>query len=270
MTDNIRYFDVHAHYDDERFEREFPGGADNAIRESFKLGVRGIVCSGTRYETSLKSIEFAEKYPFVYATAGIHPCDCRFIEQGKDDDELARIEKLLDNPRVAAIGEIGLDYHYQDTDRKRQGYLFDSQLETAEKKALPVIVHDRDAHGDTFDAIRRHPGVRGILHCFSGSAEMARQLVKLGFMISFGGTVTFKNSKEVKEVAAIVPDDMMLLETDSPYLAPTPHRGEINFSGYLPLITKAMAEIRGESEEYVAEKTFENAERLFRIKAISE
>lgn len=261
----MRFFDVHAHYDDERFAREFPGGADAAIAASYDAGVRGIICSGTRYETTKSSIAIAEKYPFIWATAGIHPGDIRFIQDGDEDAALDLIASFFYHPKVKAIGEIGLDYHYEGTDKKRQLYFFERQLELAAKLSLPVVIHDRDAHGDTFDALRRHPGVRGILHCFSGSAETARQLVKMGYMISFGGTVTFKNAREVKEVAAAVPDGMMLIETDAPYLAPTPHRGEVNYSGYLPLVVAALAQIRGTDGEKIAETTFENAKTVFGI-----
>ncbi len=265
MSETASYFDVHAHYDDERFEAEFPGGADGAIRRSYDNGVRGIVCSGTRYETCLSSISLSEKYPFIWATVGIHPGDIRFIPYGDEDRALREIEPLLSHPRVVAVGEIGLDYHYEGTDRERQKSFFEFQLETAMRYSLPIVVHDREAHGDTFDLLRRYPDVTGVIHCFSGSAEMARQLTDRGFYLSFGGTVTFKNAKTVKESAAVTPLDKILLETDAPYMAPTPHRGEINYSGYLPLVAEALAEIKGVTPERIAEVTFENAEKVFHI-----
>ena len=258
-------FDTHAHYDDLKFEKEFPGGADGAIAKSREAGVKKIICAGTRPDTNLSTLKLAARYDFIYAAIGIHPSDIRFYDQTEDERLLNETEELLSTPKVVAVGEIGLDYHYEGTDRERQKFFFERQMRMARKHSLPVVIHDREAHGDTFDIIRRHPEVTGVLHCFSGSAEMAKQLVRLGYMISFGGTVTFKNAKEVKEVAAIVPDDMILIETDAPYLAPTPHRGEINLSAYLPLVVEALAEIRGTAPDTIARLTYENAVRTFKI-----
>ena len=262
----MRFFDTHAHYDDPKYDAEFPGGAESAITQSREAGVERIICAGTRPETNASTLKLAEEHDFIYAAVGIHPSDIRFFDSADDGVLLRETEKLLSHPKVAALGEIGLDYHYDGTDRKRQISFFDSQMELAAKYSLPVVIHDREAHGDSFDTVRRHPDVKGVFHCFSGSAEMARQLVRMGYFISFGGTVTFKNAKEVKEVAAIVPDDMMLIETDAPYLAPSPHRGEINLSAYLPLVVNALAEIRGTTPEAIADLTYENAVRIFKIK----
>ena len=262
----MRLFDTHAHYDDPKFAAEFPGGAQSAICRSRETGVERIICAGTRPETNASTLKLAEEFDFIYAAVGIHPSDIRFFDPQDDGKLLKETEMLLSHPKVVALGEIGLDYHYDGTDRERQKFFFDSQMELAAKYSLPVVIHDREAHGDSFDTVRRHPHVKGVFHCFSGSAEMSKQLVRLGYCISFGGTVTFKNAREVKEVAAIVPDDMILIETDAPYLAPSPHRGDINLSAYLPLIVKALAEIRGTTPEHIAEITYENAVRIFKTK----
>ncbi len=261
----MRLFDTHAHYDDPKFRNDFPGGTDEAIKKSREAGVERIICAGTRPETNLSTIELAKKYDLIYSAVGIHPSDIRFFGPEKDDILLSETEKLLNHPKVVAVGEIGLDYHYEGTDRERQKYFFDSQMKIAERYSLPVVIHDRDAHGDSFEIVRNNPKVNGVFHCYSGSTEMAKQLVGMGYFISFGGTVTFKNAKTVKEVAALVPDDMILIETDAPYLAPSPHRGEINFSGLLPLVVETLAQIRNVSPERIAELTFENAKRLFHI-----
>ena len=262
----MRLFDTHAHYDDPKFESDYPGGAESAITESRKAGVERILCAGTRPETNASVLKLAEEHDFIYAAIGIHPSDIRFFDSNDDETLLKETEALLSRPKVAALGEIGLDYHYEGTDRERQKFFFDSQMELAAKYSIPVVIHDREAHGDSFDTVRRHPDVTGVFHCFSGSTEMSRQLVRMGYLISFGGTVTFKNAREVKEVAAIVPDDMILIETDAPYLAPSPHRGEINLSAYLPLVVNALAEIRGTTPEAIADLTYENAVRIFKIK----
>ena len=266
MSGDIRYFDVHAHYDDPKYENDFPGGAEAAIALSYERGVRGIVCAGTRIETCHSTLALAEKYPFIHAAVGIHPGDLRFWSEEEDDEVLSETEKMLSHPRVVAVGEIGLDYHYGKDDRERQIKVFKKQLDLAATYSLPVVIHDREAHGDTFDIIKSRPDVTGILHCFSGSVEMSRQLTDAGYYISIGGSVTFKNAKTVKEVAAAVPGDRLLIETDAPYLAPTPHRGEINHSGFLPLVTEALAEIRGTTAEQIAEITYENALRAYRMK----
>ncbi|MBQ6262998.1 MAG: TatD family hydrolase [Clostridia bacterium] len=262
----MRLFDTHAHYDDPKYDTEYPGGADRAITESRKAGVERIICAGTRPETNSSTLKLAEEYDYIYAAVGIHPSDIRFFDRKHDQTLLKKTEEQLAHPKVVAVGEIGLDYHYEETDRERQKFFFDSQMKIAATHSLPVVIHDREAHGDSFETVRRYPEVSGVFHCFSGSAEMSKQLVRLGYCISFGGTVTFKNAKEVKEVAATVPDDMFLIETDAPYLAPSPHRGKINLSAYLPLVVYALAEIRGTSPEAIAELTYENAMRVFKLR----
>lgn len=258
----MKFVDSHAHYNDLRFEEEFPGGADAAISASHDAGAAYILNAGTNMQTSLESIALSRKFPFVFAAAGIHPYDCAFIEESVDS-AIAEIETLLSDPAVRAIGEIGLDYHYDGIDREKQKEYFIAQLELARTTGMPVVIHDRDAHGDIYDILRRFPDVTAVLHSFSGSAEAARQLASDGRCISFSGTVTYKNARNIHEAAAVVPDDLILCETDAPYLPPVPHRGKINSSAYLPHTISAIAEIREASPEAVAELTMNNAVRLF-------
>ena len=234
----MKFVDSHAHYNDLRFEEEFPGGADAAIFASHDAGAAYILNAGTNMQTSLESIALSQKFPFVFAAAGIHPYDCAFIEESVDS-AIAEIEPLLSDPAVRAIGEIGLDYHYDGIDREKQKEYFIAQLELARTTGMPVVIHDR------------------------GSAEAARQLSSDGRYISFSGTVTYKNARNIHEAAAVVPDDLILCETDAPYLPPVPHRGKINSSAYLPHTISAIAEIREASPEAVAELTMNNAVRLF-------
>ena len=172
----MEYFDSHAHYNDGRFTEEYPGGADAAIRDAYGLGIRYILNAGTNPDTSRESIALAEQYPFMYAAVGLHPEDAMHVPDSDIPHVLADIRTLAAHSKVVAIGEIGLDYHWDPDGRERQIRLFDAQLSLAEELSLPVIVHDRDAHGDAFDTVRAHPGVRGVFHSFSGSADMARQL----------------------------------------------------------------------------------------------
>ncbi len=256
-------FDSHAHYDDERFDAEFEGGTHGAIEKAFAEGVHGIVNIGANIRSSENSVALAEKYSFVWATVGIHPSDAQRITDS--DAALRRIEALASSERVRAIGEIGLDYHYDDTDRAVQAYFMDAQLELAERLSLPVVIHTRDAMGDTLGILARHPNVTGVMHSFSGSAEVAAELTKKGWYISFSGPVTYKNATKVKEAAAIVPSELILTETDCPYLPPVPHRGELNYSGYMKHTCKALSDIRGISFEDMAKTTWKNARRLFKI-----
>lgn len=262
MTD---YFDSHAHYDDPRFEQEFEGGTDGALLAAKANGVGTIVNVGANVQSSRASVRLAEKYVFVYAAVGIHPSDAQQVEAGRETKVLDEIFRLLYHEKAVALGEIGLDYHYDDTDKERQKLFFDAQLSLAESAKRPVIIHDRDAHGDVFDLLTCHPNAFGVLHSYSGSAEMAKQLLSKGWYLSFSGPVTYKNAEKVREAARVVPKDRLLIETDAPYLPPVPYRGKINYSGYLPYTAKALADARGESVEEVAGETAENARRLFSI-----
>ncbi|MBQ4327876.1 MAG: TatD family hydrolase [Clostridia bacterium] len=262
----MKLFDSHAHYYDERFEQEVDGGADAVLSSVFLGHVAKIVNVGTCNENSARCIEQAARYEGMYAAVGIHPSDCRFYTDV--ERELAILEQTLSDrasKKIVALGEIGLDYHYENTDRAKQAAFFEAQLEMAERLDLPVIIHDREAHGDCMDTVRRHRGVRGVFHSFSGSAEMAKELVKLGWYISFSGVVTFKNAAKVKEAAAAVPLDRLMIETDCPYLAPHPHRGEINHSGLIHLTCEALADIHSMKIEEMAEITYGNSCNFFGI-----
>ena len=256
-------FDSHAHYDDDRFAEEFEGGCDGALRKAYSEGVHAIINVGSNLQSSENSVNLSEKYDFVWATVGIHPSDAQRVDDY--DAALKRIEELAEGSRVVAIGEIGLDYHYDIIDKEVQAKFFEAQLELAEKLSLPVVIHTRDAMGDTLDILSRHPNVRGVMHSFSGSAEVALELTKKGWYISFSGPVTYKNAVKVKEAAAVVPVDRILIETDCPYLPPVPHRGELNHSMYMKHTAQAVADIREVSLDEIADATWQNACRLFEI-----
>ena len=263
--------DSHAHYFDRRFENEVEGGAD-AVLESrvFGKGIAAVINVGTNPENSIRCIEQAKKYKNMYAAVGVHPEDCQHLE-GSAREELEKIRLLLDTPekraenKIVAIGEIGYDYYWQPVDRERQTAFFDGQLQMAREFSLPVIIHDREAHGDCFDRVMRHPETVGVFHSFSGSAEMAKELVKRGFYISFSGVLTFKNARKAREVAEAIPHDRILIETDCPYLTPHPHRGKINDSSYMIYTASTLGEILGLGFEETVRLTADNAKRLFNI-----
>ena len=261
----MKYFDSHAHYYDERFESEINESVDSLIGALLQDSVSYIVNIGTSPAASRLAIEQAKKFDNMYTAVGIHPSDTRFLTD--IDSELREIEELILDPasKCVCLGEIGLDYHYDGTDKEKQMEYFDRQMRLAAKLGLPVSIHDREAHQDTLDMIKRHPDVKGILHSFSGSAEMALELVKLGYYISFSGTLTFTNAKKPREVAAVLPHDRVLIETDCPYLTPHPHRGKINHSGYLAYTNAMLAEVWGITPEECARITEENARRIFGI-----
>lgn len=259
----MEFIDTHAHYFDSRFAAEYPGGAPGAIASAREAGCIGVINAGTNRETSLAALSLAEENPGFFATVGIHPEDCEALT-GTLGEELGHIRELAAHPKAVAIGEIGLDYHWE-IDRDLQRRYFIAQLELARELAMPVVIHDREAHGDVFDIIRAFPDVRIVLHSYSGSAEEARQLTSAGRYISFSGTVTFKNARQAVESASIVPPELILVETDAPYLAPHPHRGKINCSAYVPDIIRRLAEIRGCSAEELASQTVQNARRFFEI-----
>ena len=259
----MKYFDSHAHYYDERFADESPLGANGIIRTHLGADVSGIVNVGTSPETCLLAIEQAKEYEGMYTALGIHPSDCRFLSN--IDSELSEIEALIKDKasKCVALGEIGLDYHYPDTDKEKQHRYLHAQMSLASELNIPVVIHDRDSHEDVMRVLTQYKNVRGILHSFSGSAEMARELLKMGYYISFSGVLTFTNARRIKEVAAIVPSDRMLIETDCPYLAPHPLRGTLNHSGNLSYTNAALAVIKGLSEEECAQITEDNARRIF-------
>ena len=261
----MKYFDSHAHYYDERFSEELTEGVDTLIDTLLAEKVSYIINVGTSPETSREAIYQALKFDNMYTIVGIYPSDTRFLDDV--DGELADIEALISDKKnkCVALGEIGLDYHYPDTDKEKQMRYFKAQMSLAEKLDIPVCIHDRDAHGDVMDVIRAYPGVRGVLHSFSGSAEMAQELVALGYFISFSGTLTFTNARKPREVAAVIPRDKVLIETDCPYLAPHPKRGTLNHSGNLEYTNAVLASIWGISAEECAFITETNAKNFFGI-----
>lgn len=257
------YFDSHAHYNDVRFSAKYPGGAAAALSAARAVGVEYIVNVGTNPQTSQESLALAEAYDYVYAAVGLHPTDARDIPDDRLNAVFDELRGQSRHPKCRAFGEIGLDYHWDPDGACRQKRIFDVLLSIAEEMGLPAVIHDRDAHGDCFDLIRAHPNARGILHSFSGSAEMARQLAARGWYISFSGPITYKNAHKVREAAAVVPHELILVETDCPYLPPVPHRGELNHSGYLPFTVAALADAIGVTAAEAAALTFRNAKTVF-------
>ena len=251
------YFDSHSHMDDRRFDDD----RDGIMDELKSHGVGLLMNVGCDLASSERSVALAERYPFVYAAVGSHPDDADHV----DGRLLDRYRALAGHEKVRAIGEIGLDYHYEDVPRARQINAFEQQLELAEALKLPVIVHEREAHGDAMDIVRRHPDVRGVFHCFSGSKELALWLVERGWYIGFTGVVTFKNARRAVEAVQALPLDRILIETDCPYMAPEPYRGRRNDSRYVPLVAAKIAEIRGLTPDEAGNITTENAKRLFGI-----
>lgn len=254
MYENI--FDTHAHYDDDSFDED----RFELLDEVFKSGVCGIINCGCTVESSKKSIEFAEKYSQIYAAVGIHPQNAA----EESEDAIEQIEKLVENKKVVAIGEIGLDYHYDYTPKEMQKEYFEKQILLAKKLDLPVIVHDREAHADCLELILKHRP-RGVMHCFSGSVETAKQLTDIGFYIGLGGSVTFKNAKKPQEVAASIDITRLLLETDCPYMTPVPFRGRRNNSALIAHTAEKIAELRGCTAQEIIDTATANAMKLFNI-----
>jgi TatD DNase family protein len=251
-------FDSHAHYDEEAFDED----RESLLEELPRRGICNVVNCGADLASSLASIQLAERYPYFYAAVGIHP-ECAKDAPG---DAIQQLEALVCAKKVVAVGEIGLDYHFEDNAPKDvQKSLFEQQILLAQKHSLPIIVHDRDAHGDTMEILRRMKPA-GVVHCFSGSAEMADEVVRLGMYVGLGGSVTFKNARVPVEVAASIPLERMLMETDCPYMAPVPYRGKRNDSTLIAYTAAKVAEIRGITAAAVLEATRRNAETLFGIK----
>lgn len=265
-------FDSHSHYDDTAFSSSVSAAerfriteeTENTNREELlfrvlKSGVSHIMTCGTTIESSIINRDIADKLDGVYFSAGIHPeCveDC-------PENYIDRLKELLTHEKAKAVGEIGLDYYY-DTPKELQKKIFEEQILLAKELSLPVIVHDREAHQDTFDILMKHLP-RGVLHCYSGSVEMAKEYVKQGFYLGITGVVTFKNSRKVKELAEWIPTDRLLIETDCPYLAPVPYRGYRNDSSFLTYVAEEIAAIKNVTAEEIINVSRENACKLFKI-----
>ena len=251
-------FDTHAHYDASRFDSD----RDTVLSALPGDGVGLVVDPGCDLPSSRAAVALAEKYSHVYAAVGVHPEDCA----GFQDGDLEELRQLLRHPKAVAIGEIGLDYYWEENPpRDFQQTVFRKQLALASELDLPVIVHDREAHGDSLSIIREFPAVTGVFHCFSGSPEMAEELLKRGWYLGFDGPITYKNARRAPEVVAITPLERMVVETDAPYLSPVPVRGRRNDSRYLPHVIAKLAEWKGVTPEEMTRITCENGKRLFRL-----
>lgn len=252
------FFDTHAHYDSCKFNAD----RDAVLSSLPGLDVDLVVDPGCDEESSKAAVSLAERYDFVYAAVGWQPQE---LKESYYDGALEVIRELAGHPKVVAIGEIGLDYYWDTSYNDLQHEVLRAQLQMALDLDLPVIFHDREAHGDSLAIVKEFPGVRGVFHCFSGSAEMAKELLKLGWYLGFDGPVTYKNNRKHKEVLEVCPMDRILIETDSPYLTPEPHRGTRNHSGNLRYIAEKIGDIKGVSMEEAARITMENGRGLFRI-----
>ncbi len=249
-------FDSHAHYDDARFNED----RDELLLSMKENGIDNIMNIGADLPTSEKALKLAEKYDFIYCSVGVHP----EAANRTPDNFIYNIREMAKNKKVKAIGEIGLDYHYEGYSAEKQQEIFTKQLILAEELNLPVIIHNRDAHADTMHILKQH-NVKGVVHCFSGSAEMAKELVKMGFYIGFTGVITFKNARRAVEAVEAIPLDRLLVETDCPYMAPEPNRGKRCDSTMLTYIITKMAEIKNISPKEMTKISSENTHKIFNI-----
>ena len=249
-------FDTHAHLDDIKFDCDRQTVIDSYIDN----GGTYLLNASSDIQSSLNSISLSEKYGFIYAAIGVHPHETEKMTE----ESIEKLADLWQHDKCVAIGEIGLDYYYDLSDRDTQRKWFYKQLDLAKQLDAPVVIHDRDAHAECLDAVKK-TGVRGVFHCYSGSWEMAEELIKIGFYISFTGSVTFKNARKTVEVAANAPIDRIMIETDSPYLSPEPLRGTRNKPENVIWVARKIADIRNVSVEYIIEKTEENGKRIFNI-----
>lgn len=253
---NLKVIDTHSHYDDEAFDED----RDKLLSEMLGSSVEKIVSIGCTLERSRMAVEFAEKHDKIYAAVGIHPEDCYDLPE----DYLSQIKNMAKNPKVVAIGEIGLDYHRDDYKRKKQIECFKEQLDLAKELNLPVVVHSREATQDTVDILREYRP-KGVVHCYSGSAEIARELLDIGMHISFTGVLTFKNARKAVEACSIIPLERLMLETDCPYMAPVPYRGKRCDSSMVYYIAEKVAEIKGIGVNDVIKACNHTAELFFNI-----
>lgn len=278
----MELFDNHAHYNDEKFDLD----RDEIINKIYESGVTKFICAGYSIESSKKALEIANNYDFIYTTAGISPNDIPGENQDEDlagktekekeelftqsmkivEKQLTEIEKIAENGKVVAVGEIGLDYYWNKQNKELQKQVFIKQIELANKLNLPIVIHTRDAVMDTLDILKNiRPAKQGVFHCCPLNIELVKEALKLGFYISFAGPITFKNSKNAKEIVKLVPLNKMLIETDSPYLAPEPVRGTRNDSRNVKFIAEKIAEFKSIKIEEVAHTTYENAKKIFGI-----
>ncbi|GIM29029.1 hydrolase TatD [Clostridium polyendosporum] len=258
MNQKLKIFDTHAHYDDEAFNED----RERVIEQIQNNGVIGVLNCGASIEGAENSVKLSSEYDIFYAAVGIHPEHADTV----DENTLHRLRELAQNPKVKAIGEIGLDYYWKENPpREVQKNAFRAQMRLAKEFNLPVVIHDREAHGDTLEILREFPTVKGIIHCFSGSVEFAQDCIRLGYYIGFTGVVTFKNSRKIMEVAKEIPLERMLVETDCPYMAPTPYRGKRNQSDYIKFILEKLAEIRGMEVEEINNQLVKNIKGLLKL-----
>lgn len=253
----MKIFETHAHYDDTAFSED----RDFLLQQMHREGIEYIVNIGCSMETSRGITKLVRQYDFLYGTVGVHPEDAGSLTE----PDMEELEELSRQEKILAIGEIGLDYHYDEPPRDIQKQWFVRQLDLAKRRQLPVVIHSRDAAKDTLDIMKaEHAGkTNGVIHCFSYGIEMAREYLNMGYYIGIGGVVTFKNGRKLKEVAEYVPLDSIVLETDAPYLAPVPFRGKRNCSLYLKYVAEELAQLKGISAEEVCAVTFENAKKLY-------
>lgn len=248
--------DSHAHYDDEAFEED----RDNLLQSMQSNGIEKIINVGANIKGSRASITLSEQYPFIYAAVGVHPSDTEEL----NEEKMAWLKEVSKKEKVVAIGEIGLDYYWPEPDREIQKKWFIRQMELAQEVNLPVIIHSRDAAQDTIEILKQFPA-NGVIHCYSYTKESAKEFLKMGYYFGIGGVLTFKNAKKLKEAVMEIPMDRILLETDSPYLAPEPNRGKRNYSLNIPYVVKELAQLKGITEEEVINITTENTKRLFHL-----
>jgi len=253
----MRLIDTHAHLDFEKFQENL----DEILENAKFVGVEKIIIPGVTLEDTPKIINLIEKYDNLFGAVAVHPSEAK----GWQEEYYGILKEHAQHEKIVAIGETGLDYYWDATFKETQQHVFRRHLELAEELNLPVIIHDRESHADILTILKEFPEVKGVMHCFSGNAEFAEECVKIGYYIALGGPVTFKNAKEAKEVAQKIPLEKLVLETDSPYLAPHPFRGKENDPSKIILVAETIAEIKGLSVEEVGEITSENAENLFGI-----
>ncbi len=255
-------FETHAHYDDEKYNED----RENLLREIFSAKIARVVNVGATMDSSCYSLELTKQYPNMYAAVGVHPSEIQCLSEGAYDE----LRRMCKDPKVVAIGEIGLDYYWDKEEqiREQQKKEFKRQLELAREENLPVIIHSRDAAADTLEILKKEPkrDNPGIIHCYSYSVELAREYVKMGYYIGVGGVVTFKNAKVLKEVVKDISLERIVLETDCPYMAPEPYRGKRNSSLYIPYIVEEIAKIKEVTPQEVEDVTYQNACNVFRIR----